>query len=510
MKKAPPFFFPAVFIMLFLGIFYFTVTNMAGIYIASDLGGSHLTSVYPMVFYGLGNSLAIPLSKYLVERIGAPKVAIASLLIYSLFSLFCTLAPTYPIFNCYRFGLGLAAGPFFFLSKRWIDEYASEEKKKVFTTLMILMFSIVPVLGACFGAVLAYEVHWRWIFHFNKPISLFLIFYFWRTFAKLGHPKLKKIPFDLWGYVSYCLAFGSLVTAATLSQELDWYRSDIFMMLISISIPSLLFFLYWEWHHPSPIVDLRLFCNPALAFTLLNLAILFATYFGMIILIALWLQIYANYTPLWISVVIGSMGLAGFVGYAFFYFEFHRFDPRISLGIAIVFFIISCTYSSHFDVNIDIAHLAIARSLAGFGLILFLIPLFRMALTCCAKQEIDRVYILLQAVRTLSSSLGAGLYVILWQRRQVFFYSRLGSELNPYSQLARAYYKRATEIFHLTKEQATAQFQVYLEQQSTSLALNDTFGFMGCVLGMLLLVLIASFFYQKIHKVIVDTKSKDL
>ncbi len=502
----PAFFFPAVFSMIFLASFYFTVTNMAGIYIASDLGGSHLDSVFGMVFYGLGNMLSIPLAKYLTYRYGADKLVIRSLLLYTLFSLCLGFAPTYPMFNYFRFGHGLAAGPLYFLCKHWIDAYSPPEKLAFYSTIMIMMFTVVPVFGAVFGGFVAYETHWRWIFHFNEPLSLILAFYFWRAFANIESPKTEKIPFDLWGYLSYCLAFGSIVTGATLAQELDWYRSDFFMIFVWVGTPSLIFFLWWEWDHPDPIVDIKLFANPLLRFTLINLGILFSIYYGMIILIPLWLQIYVNYTPLWVAVILITMLLAAPFAFLFFRYWVHRMDPRLPLGVSILLLLFSCLYSIHFDVEIDFTHLAITRSIAGFGFMLFLVPLFRLAFTAVERKQDESSFVLLQAVRTFCCALGGSLYVILWQRRQYFYYSRLVSEFNPYSQLTRDYYKRATEVFYLTEDQATAQFQVYLERQASVLGLNDCFGFMALVLGILLVVLIGSFYYKSINSAIVSTE----
>lgn len=509
MKKPAPCFFFAVFTMLFLGVFYFTVTNMAGIYITWELGGAHITSVYPMVFYGLGNALGIPLAKDLADRIGAPRLAISALLLYTLFSLFCSYSPTYGLFNFYRFLMGFSAGPFFFLCKRWIDQYGeNDHQKSFFSTVSILMFSIAPVLGACFGAILAYEVHWRWIFHCNEPISLFLAIYFWKIFQNVERVKTKHPPFDWGGYISYCLGFSTFVLAATMAQELDWYRSDIFMSCVYIGIPSLIFFFYWEIKHPTPIIHLRLFSNPAIAFTLTNLIVLFSSYFGMIILVSLWLQIYANYTPLWIAALIGTMGIAGLSGYWIIKRWIHVIDPRLPLGIAISFFALSCIYSTAFNPYIDFFRLAVARFLAGFGLVLFLVPLFRLAFTCCEKRQTEEVYVLFQCARTLSSSLGAGIYMVVWQRRQVFYYTRLGSELTPYSQLVRDFVDRAVNIFYLTKEQAYGEFQVYLEQQATSLGLNDTFGLMGVLLLMLLGFLLLSFKIRPLNQAMQESETE--
>jgi MFS transporter, DHA2 family, multidrug resistance protein len=491
--RVPSHFFVCLLATLFLAIFYNTVTNMAGLYIVSDLGGSNEISVYPMVFFGLGNALSIPLANPLADRIGPIKLLVNGLLLYTLFSILCAVAPTFFIFNLFRLGLGLASGLFYILCRRLLIAFSPPEKLERYTFVMIIMYVVVPVLGACFGAWLAYEEHWEWIFHVNEPVSLFLAAYFWFLFRNKDPASMEHTDFDKIGYFFFCLGISCLITAATVCQELDWYRSPVFLILIMLGGPSLLFFILRSVHIPKPLLELRLLKSPLLSYSLLNLAILFSAYFGMIILIALWLNIYVNYSPLWIAVLLCAMLAGGVAAYFVTKDLLRRFDPRFTLALAIIAFASSCYYSTYFDVDVDFFHLGVARFLAGMGLGLFLVPVLNLSLKSYGPEQSTPIFTLFQVVRSCSSSLGAGLYVVLWQRRQVFFHERLGENLNVYSTLTKEYFQRAADTFNLTKEQAVAQLNVFLDSQATSLALNDAFGFMGYILLGLLLLLILSF-----------------
>lgn len=491
-----PWFFGALYLTLCLAIAYMTVTNMAGVYIASDLGGSCEISVYPMVFFGLGNLLSIPLTSVLASRFGPVKLLVYALLLYACFSHLCAISSTFFILNLSRLGLGFAAGFFYLLCRKLMITFAPEEKLSSYLFISVLLFGVVPVLGVSFGAWLAYETHWRWIFYFNAPIALILAAYFWFT-ARRFDPEALTHDFDGIGYLFFCLGLISLVTAATLSQQLDWYRSWTLVGLVAIGLPSLAVFLLRSFFHRAPLLELRLLKSPLLSFSLLSLAILFSSYFGMIILISLWLNIYANYTPLWIAVLIGVMGVAAFFAFMLNRFCLRRFDPRLTLALAILTLAISCYYSTYFDVEVDFFHLAVARSLAGAGLMLFLFPTFQLCFASYGPEKEDSLYVLFQTIRVLFSSLGAGFYVILWQRRQVFFHERLGENITLGSQLTSHYFDRAQHIFYLTKEQSAKQLSIYQEQQATSLALNDVFGFMGYILVALLILLLLSLRYTK-------------
>lgn len=495
-QTLPSSFFLALFTALFLAIFYNTVTNMAGVYIVSDLGGSSEISVYPMIFFGLGSALSIPIANPLADRFGPIRVLIIGLMIYTGFSILCGLASYFFTFNCYRFGLGAASGLFYILCRRILFHFIPREKKEKYSFITVIMFAVIPVFGACFGAWVAYESHWRWIFHLNEPLSFFLMAYFWVFYRKMDpSPVSPPSPFDGIGYFFFCLGIGSLVSAAVMAQELDWVRSPIWVTLCVLGIPSTLFFILRSWAHPFPLLEIQLFKSRSLSFALFNLAILFSAYFGMIILIALWLNIYANYTPVWVAILIGIMGVASLVAFGITRVFFQAKDSRFTLLFAIFCFLVSCYYSTYFNVEVDFFHLSVARSLAGMGLVLFLFPIFKMSLTSYPEEKDASIFTLIQVVRSLASSLGAGIYVILWQRRQVFFHERLGENVTVYSQITKEYFQKAVHIFHLTEKQATEQLTIFLEKQATSLALNDVFGLMGYILLGLLVLLGFSFLF---------------
>lgn len=520
MRAFSPFFFFALFTTVFLAIFYNTVTNTAGLYIASELGGSHEMSVYPLVLFGLGNVLSVPLAKPLIARFGAIRSLIGCLWLYALFATLCVWSPTFLVFNFLRLCLGYASGPFYVLVSRLINTCAPQEKKPFFTSIMLTLFVVLPALGSSFGAWLAYETHWRWIFHINQPIAIFLALYFW-CYIKQGstieistvpahHPSRQwlwqpdttwqRAPFDRVGYLFYCIGLLALVLVTMLAQQLDWYRSPLIVALTGVALISLIFFLLWESYTPAPLLELRLLRNFQLSYSLLNIGVLFATYFGMIILIPLWLNIYANYTPIWIGILVGMMAISGLFVFFLSYRWLKHYHPLIPVALAVFFFAISCYYSTYFNIDIDFFHLSVARILAGFGLALFLPPLFQLVLASHTEAESADTFVLYQVTRCLSTSVGAGLYVILWQRRHVFFHERLGEQLTACSQLTTNFFSQAAFDFHLSPGQSHAQLDLFLEQQATALALNDALGAMGWVmvglLALLAIVVIARLLRQ--------------
>ncbi len=484
------------FCVLFFVIFNYTLTIIASLYIVGDLGGSNYTTTYTIVFYILGNALGIPLGKPLAECFGIRKSLAFCLLFFALFSWLCAASPNFPAFITFRLVQGLMGGPFFVLIDRIFSSVAQESNKKLLTSLKLMIYACVPILGASFGGWIAYDYDWRLVFYIELPFILFLAVYF---FFRLKNYEFtyENTPFDLVGYLSYFIGVFCLCIAFTTGQELDWFRSPLFVGLTMAGIPFFIFFILWEFVYPHPILNLQFLKNPIFSFALINLAVLYSAYFGMIILLSLWLHLYVFYTPLWIAVLIGNMALAAILPGIFIVKEFGLLDTRIPLSIAIIFLALSCFYTATFDIEVDFAHVAHSRVLAGIGLALFLPPIFRLAFFSFPANASLEIVSLFHAVRTIASGLGAGFYIILWQRRQIFFHERLGSQLTAFSMETKQFFKNAKQLVGIQGQFADARLEFYLDRQATSLALDDCFWLMGWILVGLLVLMCLTFFFPK-------------
>lgn len=487
--------FVALFAVLFLVVFNYTITLMAGVYIVGDLGGSNFITTYTVAFYSVGNALGVPLAKAFSGRFGQVRLLILCLILFTIVSWICAQAPTFPFFVVARFFQGLVSGPFYLLVNRLLAKWTPEEKKDRFTALTLTIFIITPALGASWGGWIAYDFHWSWIFHINNPIILGVAWIIAR-YGEEDPPQEKQVHFDWVGYIFYFIGVLGIVSALTIGQEIDWFRSTLFTLLLVGGMICFGFFILWDIDHPYPVLKLSLLKNFVFSFSLFYLAGLFSAYFGMVILLALWLKLYVEYTPDWIGVLLGTMAVSGFFPAFLVNKRLRINDCRIPLGLAALLLAISCFHTMFFNVEINFGRIAFSRLLAGFGLAFFLPPIFRLCFRTFPEKETANVVIIFQFVRAISSGLGAALYTVLWQRRLVFYHDRLGGDLTPFSEQTQAYFAKAKEI-HLSPDQAKSQLDLLLNKQATALALDDCFFFMGWLLIILLFFILATCFTKR-------------
>jgi DHA2 family multidrug resistance protein len=473
-------------------IFNLTLPIMAGLYIVSDLGGSSYLTPYAVSFFCIGNILGIPLGKPEATGLSPLHLYIICLVFMIFFSWHCAIASDYFYFILFRFFEGFASGPLFLIITATLIPHLAPEKDKAFIiSLLLVSFTVGPVLAASYGGWIAYYFNWRILFYSNIPLCLFLIVYL-GYFHREDDIPAKARNFDPLGYFFYAIAVFCIGAALTAGQELDWFRSPLFTCLMIIGCIGLVFFFLQSYFSKAPVLDLSLLKKFYFALAKLSVFMLFCIYFGMVVLLGLWLKIYANYTPNWIALIISTMAFAAWIPIVI---NYKRFEPRLTLVLALAFIAISCFYTIDFNVDINLGRIAFTRILAGIGVAIFLAPLFRLSTQTVPAEKMVESVCFFHVARLLGSGSGASFFVILWHRRQAFYHERLGADLTAFSQATNQFLERAQQI-HIQGKQAFAQLNFYLNRQATALALDDCFYLMGWLSTMLLVLLLLTFFFD--------------
>lgn len=488
----------ALFVVLFFILTSFTVTSMAASYIVGELGGARTMAVYAISFFGFGSAVSIPLAKPLAARFGEGRVFLGCTLLFACVTGLSAFVPTYFLFIVTRFGAGLMAGPFYPLLAHFFSSLIPSHAKTVLVWVFITFLVVMPVIGACVGGVVAYLYHWTWMFYAYSALTCVTALGVHRL---LRHAEIPAMPtgFDWVGWMFYAIGVMTLTCAFTTAQQLDWYRSSFFVAATLIGMVSFGYFVVRSWWHETPVLNLRLFCQPAFSLAMLCLIVLNAVYFGFIILLSLWLTFDANFTPDWIAILFFQMAVVAILPRFIIEKWFGEIDPRIFLLLGSFFIALSCFYTTLFNVEINLGRIAFSRILAGLGLALFLPPIFQIVSTAHPPERWIEVFELFQGVRNLASSLGASLFGIAWQRRTVFFHERLSENLQQNVHGLKLFFRNIEQL-HVPGDPA-AHMEFYLSRRASSLALDDIFYLMGWIVcGLFFLIALSFLIYNRRFK----------
>ncbi|MGQ9612201.1 MAG: MFS transporter [Chloroflexus sp.] len=129
------------------------------------------------------------------------------------------------------------------------------------------------LIGPALGGVLLQYIGWEAIFFVNLPIG---VLGWWLTIRSISpdHTTRPGQRFDLIGAVLMAVTLFCLLLGLTEGPLWGWSDSRVIGLFATSLIGGILF-VWWEWRHPQPMLQLRMFRRLAFSLNLLAALILF-------------------------------------------------------------------------------------------------------------------------------------------------------------------------------------------------------------------------------------------
>ena len=147
-----------------------TIVNVSLTSLAADLHSPLTTIQWVTSGYLLALTLVLPLSGWLVDRIGAKALYLWCFTAFTASSALCGLAWSAPSLIAFRVLQGMSGGLLAPMAQMMIARAAGRQMARV-VGFMALPVLLAPVLGPIIaGAILQYAA-WRWLFLVNLPVG---------------------------------------------------------------------------------------------------------------------------------------------------------------------------------------------------------------------------------------------------------------------------------------------------------------------------------------------------
>ncbi len=471
----------------FMFVLDYSIANVSIPYIAGDMAVAVDQGTYVITSFAVGNAIALPITGWLTKRIGAVKLLCIALLLFTFFSWTCGSAPRFEWLIVSRFLQGLSCGPMIPLSQSLLVMHSPPEKKNAALAFWSTIVMTAPVVGPLLGGWISYDYKWPWIFYINIPVGIFSVIAIWSVLKDRETPK-EKAPIDWVSLLLLAIAVTPLQFLLDKGEQYDWLNSPLILTCMIVTIIAFTFLLVWSRNTEKPLIELKLFKIRTYAISTFYIGIMYAIYFGSVVLVPLWLQTSMNYTSIWAGVAVAPIGIAPFLVGPFMGKAVSKYGTTSLLAICFVLFAFSCFYTAYFDTDIDIWHIGFSRFLLGCAMVFFITPLFALSLQDVPSEKLPSATGVFHFVRAISGGIGTSIFTTLWIRRSAYHHATVGESLTPYSPQTSSYLNQLKEI-GLQGKEGFAQLNAALTQQADMLSINDCFFLMGWVfLGLLLLL----------------------
>ncbi len=477
----------ALALATFLIVLDYTIANVSIPYIAGDLAVSSDLGTYVITSFAVGNAIALPISGYLTLRIGRVRLLLGSVLLFIVFSWLCGMASNFSFLVIMRFIQGFVAGPLVPLSQSLLIATNPPEKKNTVLAFWSTVIVAAPVIGPLLGGWITYDYSWPWIFYINIPFGFAAAAGIYYSLKDVPSPTENK-KLDIIGFLLLAVAVTCLQVILDKGEQFDWFHSPVIFTLSVLSFLGFAYLIAWESTHPSPLIDLSLFKIRTYSISVIFILIIYAMYFGSVVLIPLWLQTNMGYTSPWAGIAVAPIGIAPFFLSILTGPLVNKYGVLKPLFVCLVLFSISCFYTAYFDTDVNIQHIWISRFLAGCGLVFYITPLFALSVQDVKTDHLPSATGLFHFVRAMSGAIGTSVFTTLWARRTEFHHERTASALTLVRSSTEQFFEQLKEL-GMEGKKALAVLNTMLENQAAMLALNDCFYAMGWIFLLLIFLL---------------------
>jgi DHA2 family multidrug resistance protein len=188
----------------FMEVLDTSIANVALPYIAGGLGASNDDSTWVLTSYLVSNAIVLPISGWLAGALGRKRFFMGCLVVFTVSSLLCGMAPSLPLLLLFRVLQGAGGGGLQPMAQAILADTFPPEKRGLAFALYGITAVTAPTIGPTLGGWITFNYSWRWIFFINLPVgiaTLFLVRRFVEDPPYLSRLKAAGVKLD---YIGIC------------------------------------------------------------------------------------------------------------------------------------------------------------------------------------------------------------------------------------------------------------------------------------------------------------------
>jgi MFS transporter, DHA2 family, multidrug resistance protein len=474
----------------FMEVLDTSIANVSLPKIAGDLSVSQDESTWVLTSYLVANAIVLPISGWLASKFGRKRFYMTCVALFTASSLLCGLAPSLPYLIFFRVLQGIGGGGLGPSEQSILADTFPPQKRGQAFAMYGMAVVLAPAIGPTLGGFITDQYSWHWVFFINVPVGVLSLFLTSRMVSDPPHARPKKDigGIDYVGLALIAVGLGALELVLDKGQEEDWFNSHFIIGCSLVAAVTLASFVAWEWQHPHPIVDVKLYREKSFAIANLMMLVLGISLFGTTVLLPQFTQIMMGYTAQQAGMALSPGGLTVMFLMPLVGTLIGKVDARRMLAFGFTMLSLSLFYMAHtMSTGMDFSAVIKLRVFQSVGLAFLFVPINTLAYVGLPPEKNNAISGIVNLSRNMGGDIGIAMVTTLLARRSQMHQSNLAAYADPYHSaydgrvqgIAAALETRGVPHADATHKAMATVYRV-LQQQAMVLSYTDVLWLMGC------------------------------
>jgi DHA2 family multidrug resistance protein len=419
-----------VMIGIFIALLDGTIVDVVLPKMMSSLNTDTYGVQWVIISYFIAAAIGMTSTGWLASVLGHRNTYLLGLVVFTTFSAICGQATSIGMMNFARFCQGIGEGIVVPIGMIILMEVFPEEERGMALGIYGLGASCAPAMGPTLGGLITEHLSWRWVFYVNLPIGIIgaalTLMLLWETGKKDGTAK----SFDLPGFITMAIAFGSFIAFLSKGQQYGWLQSDFILSLVIIFCISLPLFIWIELHTEKPLFDVRIFKYRDFTMSVLCMFFMSIAIYGIFMLIPMYMERFRGFTTLTTGLTMLPGSLMAGMGVMVAGYLSDKCNPKKLFFFSSIFmFIFGMTLSS-VDQHTERSTIMWLFLLWNIPMAFNFPPIQAVGYSGIPQDKLDLVSCGQNVSRLLAGSVGTAISVTIMERKADTFFESFGRTIN--------------------------------------------------------------------------------
>ena len=404
-----------------------TIANVAIPHMQSALGATAESVTWVLTSYIIASAVALPITGWLADRIGARRLFILSVAGFVATSMLCGIAQNLGEMVLFRAAQGIAGAFIAPLSQSFMLDTTKPSRHPQMMAIWGMGIMIGPILGPVLGGWLTENWNWRWVFYVNLPIGILSLAI---LIANLPYREQLTRRFDIFGFALLATALCSFQLLLDRGQQADWFDSYEIWAYTFLCISATWMAVIHLGTAKNGLFDRLLFADRNFVIALFFMLVIGAVLFSVMALMPPMLQGLFGYDVIDTGLVLMPRGIGVLLSMQVAGFLMRKgFDARPVVAVGFLICGLSLFEMSHWSLAVDRYNIVFSGLVQGLGIGLVFIPLNVSAFATLAPRLRTDGSSLLNLLRSLGASAGISLMTVMLARNTQTSHSDLAGHV---------------------------------------------------------------------------------